>query len=323
MKAFTYDRYGPPEVLELREIEIPPLADDDVLVRVHATSINPADWHAMTGVPYIARLSFGLRRPKAERLGTDFAGTVEAVGKDVTRFRAGDAVFGGRTGAFAEYVVVPQDRAIVPKPPNVTFEQAASVAIAALTALQGLRDKGKLEAGHKVLVNGASGGVGTFAVQIAKALGAEVTAVCSTRNVELVRSLGADRVIDYTQDDFTRTGQRYDVLLDIAGNRSWSECKRVLSDGAHLVVVGGPKANRWIGPIGHLIRMKLASLFDSRKLVVFIAKVNKADLEVMCELFESGKVTPAVERRYELNELPEAMAYLGTGHAKAKLVVAV
>lgn len=220
MKAIVYHKYGSPDVLEFQEIEKPDLADDGVLARVRAASINPADWYAVTGTPYVARIKVGLLKPKSNRLGVDFAGTVEAVGRDVTQFRPGDEVFGGRSGAFAEYVCV--RNAVAPKPANVTFEEAAAVPVAALTALQGLRDKGQIQSGQKVLINGASGGVGTFAVQIAKAFGAEVTGVCSTRNVDLVRSIGADHVIDYTREDFTRSDRRYDLMLDVAGSRSWS-----------------------------------------------------------------------------------------------------
>jgi NADPH:quinone reductase-like Zn-dependent oxidoreductase len=320
MKAFVYHEYGLPDVLELRDIPKPVAADDEVLVRVRATSVNPVEWHEMTGVPYIVRMR-GLRRPKSERLGVDFAGTVEAAGKDVTQFQPGDEVFGARDGAFAEYVCIREERLVLPKPPNVTFEEAAAVPVAAITALQGLRDKGQLQSGQKVLINGASGGVGTFAVQIAKALGAEVTGVCSTRNVEIVRSLGADRVVDYTQEDFTRTGDRYDLLLDIGGNRSWSECKRVLNENATLVVVGGPKTNRWIGPVGRLIGLRLASMIGSRKVTWFIAKLNRPDLIFLGELLEAGKVRPFVERTYELSRLPDALAYLGEGHAQGKVVV--
>ena len=254
MKAVLHRRYGPPALLEIEEIGRPELTDGGVLVRVHATSVNPADWHTITGEPLIARFGAGLRRPKSAACGIDYAGTVEAVGKNVTGFKPGDEVFGARTGAFAEYVNARADRAVRPKPGNVTFEEAASVPVAALTALQGLRTKGQLEPGHHVLINGASGGVGTFAVQIAKALGADVTAVCSTRNVDIARGLGADRVIDYTRDDFTKSDRCFDLVLDIAGNRSWRE----------LVIVGGPKRNRWIGPLGRVLRTVVASIPGSR-----------------------------------------------------------
>ena len=225
MKAAVRDRYGPPEVVELREIDTPAPADDEVLVHVRAASVNPADWYETTGTPYVGRVPMGLRKPKQRVLGVDFAGTVEAVGRDVTQFRPGDEVFGGRSGAFAEYVCVGEERAVVPKPAGVTFEQAAAVPVAGLTALQGLRDKGRIQSGQQVLINGASGGVGTFAVQIAKAFGAEVTGVCSTRNVDLVRSLGADHVVDYSREDFTRSDRRYDLMLDVAGSRPWSRAQ--------------------------------------------------------------------------------------------------
>jgi NADPH:quinone reductase-like Zn-dependent oxidoreductase len=292
-------------------------------VRVRAVSVNPADWYGMTGTPYVARTQFGLLKPKSTRLGTDFAGTVEAVGRDVTQFRPGDEVFGGRDGAFAEYVCVRAERGVVPKPANVTFEQAAAVPVAALTALQGLRDRGQLQPGHRVLVNGASGGVGTFAVQIAKALGAEVTGVCSTRNVELVRSLGADHVIDYTRADFTQSDQRYDLLFDVAGSRSWSECRRVLTPGTTLVMVGAPKGNRLIGPLSHIVAVRLAALRSSQKVVFFVAQVNRADLLVLRELLEAGKVTPIIDRRYALSEIADALRYLGEGHAQGKVVITV
>ena len=260
MKAIVRSEFGTPDVLSVDDVEQPPLTDDGVLVRVRAASVNPADWYGMLGKPYIARLTMGLRKPKAKAIGVDFAGTVEAIGKDVTQFHVGDEVFGGRDGALAEFVVVREERAIVAKPASVTMEQGASVAIAALTALQGLRDKGQLQLGQHVLINGASGGVGTFAVQIAKAMGAEVTAVCSTRNVELVRSLGADHVIDYTQSDFTHSGQRYDLLLDVAGSKSWSQCRRVLTPKARLVVVGAPKGGSLLGPLSHMVRLRLAAV---------------------------------------------------------------
>jgi NADPH:quinone reductase-like Zn-dependent oxidoreductase len=323
MKAIVYDKYGPPDSLELREIDTPVVTDDEVLVRVRAASVNPADWYTLTGTPYFGRVEMGLVKPKSNRLGIDFAGQVEAVGRNVTQFRPGDEVFGGRNGAFAEYVCVAEDRAVVPKPANVTFEEAAAVPVAALTALQGLRDKGQLQSGQKVLVNGASGGVGTFAVQIAKALGAEVTGVCSTRNVDLVRSLGADHVIDYTNEDFTRSDQRYDLMLDIAGSRSWSECRRVLNPKAIVVLVGAPKGGRLIGPLGHIVKMRVAAFRSSRKVAFFLAKINKTDLEVLRELLESGKVKPVLDRQYELSEAPEAFQYLGEGHARGKVVITV
>lgn len=323
MRAALQRTYGSPQLLEIGEIEKPAPENGEVLVRVRAASVNPADWHTITGVPLIARFGSGLRRPKSAACGIDYAGTVEAVGAGagVSRFAPGDAVFGARTGAFADYLVARVDRAIAPKPENVTFSQAAAVPVAALTALQGLRDKGKLDAGEKVLVNGASGGVGTFAVQIAKALGAEVTGVCSTRNVDIVRSLGADRVVDYMQEDFTRDADRYDLMLDIAGNRSWADCKRVLADRARVVIVGGPKKNRVIGPFAGIVGKKLATLVGGRSVAFFIAKLNGEDLETMRELLASGKVTPVIDREYPFAEIREALGYLGEGHARGKIVV--
>jgi NADPH:quinone reductase-like Zn-dependent oxidoreductase len=321
MKAAILERFGSPDVLELREVEKPTPADDEVLVRVRAASVNPADWYGISGRPWLARPTMGFFKPKETRVGVDFAGTVETVGKDVTQFRPGDDVFGGRTGAFAEYVCVREERAVVPKPANVTFEEAAAVPVAGLTALQGLRDKGQIQPGHKVLINGASGGVGTFAVQIAKALGAEVTAVCSTRNVDLVRSLGADHVIDYTRDDFTRSDRRYDLMLDVAGSRSWSECRRVLNPDATLIIVGAPKGTRLLGPLSHIIKVRLGALRTSQKVAFFVATINKADMEALQELLEDGKVTPVIDRRYELSEIADALRYLGEGHAQAKVVL--
>jgi NADPH:quinone reductase-like Zn-dependent oxidoreductase len=323
MKAAVRDRYGSPDVVEIREIDKPAPTDDEVPVRVHAASLNLADWYEVSGRPYVGRAQMGLRKPKSNRLGVDYAGTVEAVGKNVTEFRPGDEVFGGRNGAYAEYVSARADRGIAPKPANLTFEEAAAVPVAAITALQGLRDKGGLQPGQKVLINGASGGVGTFAVQIAKALGAEVTGACSTRNVELVRSLGADHVVDYTREDFTRSDQRHDLMLDVAGSRSWSECKRVLHPQATVVLVGGPKANRLLGPIGHLVKVRLAALRSSQKIVFFIAKFNKPDMEVLRQLLEAGKVTPVIDRRYELAEISDAFRYMGEGHCRAKVVITV
>jgi NADPH:quinone reductase-like Zn-dependent oxidoreductase len=262
----------------------------------------------------------GFRKPKSRLVGTDFAGTVEAVGSEVTEFRPGDEVFGGRTGAFAEYVCA---RFVALKPEHLSFEEAAAVPVAALTALQGLRDKGKIEPGQKVLINGASGGVGTFAVQIAKALGAEVTAVCSTRNVDLVRSLGADHVIDYSREDFTRRDERYDLMFDNAGSKSWSDCKRVLARNATVVLVGGQMGNRLFGPLGHVIKMRLASLGSGRKATFFVAKFNKDDMQVLRELLEAGTLKPVIDRRYELSEIADAFRYMGEGHARGKVVIAV
>jgi NADPH:quinone reductase-like Zn-dependent oxidoreductase len=319
MKAAVFKSYGPPDVLKIEEIEKPVPTDDEALVRVRASSVNPAEWYGMTGL-FLARIGNGLFKPKDTRLGADFAGVVEAVGRNVTDFKPGDEVFGGRSGAFAEYVCV-RDK-VVHKPANITFEQAGGVAIAALTALQGLRDYGKLKAGQKVLINGASGGVGTFAVQIAKALGAEVTAVCSTQNVDLIRSLGADHVIDYTREDFTRNGKLYDLFLDIAGSRSWRDCRRVLKPQAAFVLVGGPKSPV-IGPLSHIIRIRLAALQASQKVFFFVANFNREDLTALKEMFQSGQVKPVVEQVYPLCEISKAMRHLGTGHAKGKIVVSM
>jgi len=318
MKAIIYTKYGTPEVLEIQDIEKPARKDNEVLVKVHASSVNSAEWHAMTGL-FIARTGNGLVKPKNTRLGADFAGVVEAVGKDITHLKVGDEVYGGRSGAFAEYVCV--RNAVTPKPANLTFEQAAAVPTAAITALQGLRDYGQIQPGQKVLINGASGGVGTYAVQIAKAFGAEVTGVCSTRNVDTARSLGADHVIDYTREDFTRNGRRYDLFLDIAGSRSWRECRRVLNPQAKFVIVGGPKTNRWIGPLSHVIKVRLASLGASQKVVFFVAKFNREDFAFLRELFEGGKIKSVIDRTHPLSEAVEAMRYLGEGHAQGKVVI--
>jgi NADPH:quinone reductase-like Zn-dependent oxidoreductase len=323
MKAAVRDRYGSPDVVEIREIAKPVPTEDEVLVRVRAASLNMADWYEVAGRPYVGRVQTGLRKPKTNGLGVDYAGTVEAVGKNVTEFRPGEEVFGGRNGAYAEYVCARADRGIMSKPANVTFEEAAAVPVAAITALQGLRDKGQLRPGQKVLINGASGGVGTFAVQIAKALGAEVTGVCSTGKVDLDRSLGADHVVDYTQEDFTSTDERYDLMLDVAGSRSWSACKRVLNPQATFVVVGAPKGSHLMGPLSHVVKVRLAAFRSSQKVVFFIAKFNKADMVVLRELLEAGKVTPVIDRRYELSEIADAFRYLGEGHAQGKIVITV
>lgn len=323
MKAVVYDTYGPPDVLQLREIEEPEVGDTDVLVRVRAAAANPLDWYAFTGTPLVTRPGLGLKKPKRARLGADLAGVVDRVGKDVTRFKPGDEVFGTAKGSFAELVAVGERGAIVTKPANLSFEAAAAVPVAGLTALQGLRDKGEARAGQQVLINGAAGGVGTFAVQIAKVLDTEVTAVCSTRNVDLARSLGADRVIDYTSQDFTLDSQRYDLVLDIAGSRPWSELKRVLRRDATVVIIGGPKASRMFGPIGHLVGTALASLPSSQKATFFISKEDADDLDTLREMIETSKLHPVVEKTYPLSQVPEAMTYLGTGHVKGKLVITI
>jgi NADPH:quinone reductase-like Zn-dependent oxidoreductase len=324
MKAIVHCEYGSPDVLKLEDIEKPTPADNEVLVRVRAAALNPADGHLMRG-PFIGRLmAGGLRKPKITRLGADFAGTVEAIGKNVTRFKPGDDVFGGRTGALAEYVCVREDRAVALKPANMTFERAASIPVAAITALQGLRDKGKIQSGQKVLVNGASGGVGTFAVQIAKSFGAEVTSVCSTRNVDMVRSLGADHVIDYTKEDFTKSAQRYDLIFDNVGNHSFSERRRVLTPHGICVLAGIGGAGEHEGQWGHLaenLKAALLSRFVKQKFVMFIAQLNQKDLNILRDLMQSGKVTPVIDRQYKLSETAEAMRYLEEGHARGKVVV--
>jgi NADPH:quinone reductase-like Zn-dependent oxidoreductase len=323
MKAIVYYNYGSPDVLKCEEIEQPTAGEDEVLIKVRAASVNPADWHLMEGKPSFARLLFrlGLLKPKDTRLGRDVAGQVEAVGKNVTLFKPGDEVFGVCRGAFAEYACASESK-LAMKPDNVTFEQAASVPIAALTALRGLRDKGQIQPGQKVLINGAAGGVGTFAVQIAKAFGADVTGICSTRNLDRVRSIGADRVLDYTQEDFTKGTQRYDLIFDLVANHSLSAFRRALSPKGTYVGAGiGPGGSM----IGFFARAALTapvlSRFVSQKFVIFITKITKQDLTVMRDLMEARKVTPVIERRYRLSEVPEAIRYLATGHARAKLVI--
>lgn len=309
--------------MEFRDIEKPQIGDNDVLVRVRAASPNPYDWHFMRGVPYIMRPQSGMRRPKNRVLGSDIAGEVEAVGNNVTRFRTGDEVFANvETGGFAEYACVSEDL-LGPKPTNLTFEQAATVPLAALTALQGLRDAGKLQAGEKALIIGASGGVGTFAVQIAKGFGAQVTGVCSTRNLEMVRSLGADHVIDYTEEDFTKGNERYDLILQLAGTLSPSECRRALTSKGTLLLSSGDSSGRVIGPIGRVIKALVTSPFVSQRLTPFIMKPNQDDLQVLKEFIEAGKVTPVIDRTYQLSESADAMRYLETGRARGKIVISV
>jgi NADPH:quinone reductase-like Zn-dependent oxidoreductase len=323
MKAIVYCDYGSPAVLRVENVAKPVPDDHQVLVKVHAAAVNPLDWHYLRGEPYIMRMGTGLRKPEVTRLGVDFAGTVEAVGQAVTRFKPGDEVFGGRTGAFAEYVTVQEDRAIALKPTNASFEQAASVAIAGATALQGLRDKGRIKAGQKVLINGASGGVGTFAVQIAKSFGAEVTGVCSTRNVDMVRSLGADHVIDYTQEDFTSGAERYDLIIDNVGNHPLLEVRRVMQAEGILVIIGGESNGNWIGPLVRPINAVILSPFVSQTFVMLLAELNKDDLAFIGALMQSGKVTPVIDRRYTLDETADAIRYLEEGHARGKVVLTV
>jgi NADPH:quinone reductase-like Zn-dependent oxidoreductase len=306
-------------VLELRKVDKPAVGEDQVLVRVHASSVNPADWYGVTGfLP--ARIGKGLRRPDDPSVGGDLAGSVEAVGKDVKGLQPGDEVYGVSGSAWAEYTCARADR-LAPKPSNLSFEEAAAVPVAGITALQGLRDKGRVQPGQKVLINGASGGVGTFAVQLAKAFGAEVTGVCSTRNVEQARALGADRVIDYTQEDFTKLGVRHDLMLDIAGSRSFLDCRRVLTPEATVVLIGGRMTYRGVAGLPHIAGTILKSKGRSQTVTFFVADITTEDLAFLGELFEAGKLRPVIERQYGLSEAPEALAYLGEGHARAKIVI--
>ena len=325
MKAIVYHEFGSPDVLRLEEIEKPVPLDKQLLIRVRAASVNPLDWHYMEGTPYLGRLvEFGFLKPKVSRLGVDYAGTVEAVGKDVTQFKPGDEVYGNRFGAFAEYVVA-SEKALALKPTNLTFEQAASVPVAAVTALQALRDKGHVQPGQKVLINGASGGVGTFAVQIAKSFGAEVTGVCSGRNAEMVRSIGADHVIDYTKEDFTKSAQRYDLILDNVGNHSLLECRGVLNPGGIDVLIGGGGVNdgRWTGPLVGVLKMLALKRFVTQEMSMMLAEMNNKDLTILADLIQTGKVKPVIDRTYTLSQLPEALGYLEEGHARGKVVITV
>lgn len=322
MRAVIYCDYGTADVLKLQAVEKPAPRAGEVLVRVRAAAVNPLDWHFMRGTPYLMRMGEGLRKPKTARLGVDFSGDVEAVGEGVTEVVPGDAVFGAKSGAFAEYLRVPSG-SIVRKPANLTYEQAAAVPVAGLTALQALRDKARLRAGNSVLVNGASGGVGTFAVQIAKAMGAEVTGVCSGRNAEMVRSLGADRVIDYTKEDFAKDTARYDILLDNVGNRTLSDCRGVLNPDGRYVLIGGggPEDHTWVGPVGRIAHAALLSKFVSQEMGFFISDMKKEDLAALAELMASGKVTPVIDRTYPLGEVAEAIRYLETGRARGKVIL--
>jgi len=321
MRAIVYHRYGPPGVLRCEDIEKPDPGDDEVLIKVRAASVNPRDWHCMRGSPYIARLQFGLRKPKAPWLGVDVAGEVEAAGGKVTGLKPGDEVFGVCHGAFAEYACAAES-ALVLKPDNVTFEQAASVPVAAFTALQALRDKGRLQPGQTVLINGAAGGVGTFAVQIAKSFGADVTGVCGTRNVERVRSIGADWILDYTREDFTEGGQRYDLILDCVGNHSLSACRRLLNPQGIYIIVGAPDG-RWISPLPRVLQALVMSRLGSQSLVMLIAKRSQEDLIILRDLLAAGKVIPVIDRGYKLEEVPEAIRYLEAGHARGKVIITV
>lgn len=324
MKGITRRCYGPPDaVLKYEDVAKPTPADDEVLVKVRAASVNPLDWHYVEGTPYLVRIDGGFGKPENPRLGVDFAGTVEAVGKSVRRLKPGDEVFGGRFGAFAQYVTVREERAVALKPAGVTFEQAAAVPIAALTALQALRDKGHVKAGQKVLINGASGGVGTFAVQIAKSYGAEVTGVCSTKNVELVRSLGADHVIDYTREDFTSSAGRYDLIIDIVSTHSVLDYRRVLTPAGNYVMIGSTSTGHWFGWLEIPIEAWMLSPFMSQKFGMMLTDLNKDDLAVLADLMQSGKVTPVIDRIYKVSEAAEALRYLEKGHARGKVVLTV
>ena len=323
MNAVQYHCYGGPEVLKLEQVARPVPEDDQLLVKVHAAGVNPLDWHYMRGEPYIMRIQSGFGAPKAPQLGVDFSGTVEAVGVKVTRFKPGDEVFGGRDGAFAEYVVARESRAVVLKPANISHVQAAAVPIAGLTALQALRDQGGLKAGQKVLINGASGGVGTYAVQIAKAMGAEVTGVCSARNVELVKFLGADHVVDYKSSDYTAGDQQYDLIVDNIGNRSLRDNLKVLAPQGVYVIVGAPSDGPWIGALSGPIRAKAYAPFVDQQLKFFVASMNPQDLDHLAGLMREGKLVSVIDRRYPLAETPEAIRYLETGRARGKVVIAI
>jgi NADPH:quinone reductase-like Zn-dependent oxidoreductase len=326
MKAVIYTDYGSPDVLQIREIKKPVPNDDQILIKVRAASINPLDWHFMEGKPYIMRLmGTGLRKPKSPRVGVDVAGEVEAVGKNVTQFKPGDEVFGGKSGAFSEYVCARATGAIVLKPAGLTFEQAAAIPIAGITALQAIRDKGKVQPGQKVLINGASGGVGTFAVQIAKSFGANVTGVCSTRNLDLVRSLGADHVIDYTKEDFSNGPERYDVIIDNVGTQPLAGFRRALKPNGILVMIGGggPNDGGLIGPLGRPVKALLSSPFVSQKMGMLMADLNKQDLTELGDMMQAGKTKAVIDRTYPLSQIAEALRYLEAGHARGKVVITV
>ena len=322
MKAAIYTSYGGPDVLQIADVEKPIPKDDEVLIRVRAASINPLDWRLMKGEPRVIRLMAKLLKMGGGRPGVDLAGEVEAIGKKVTQFKPGDKVFGGGRGAFAEYACS-TEKSLVKKPDSVTFEQAASIQVAGLTALQGLRDKGKVQAGQSVLINGASGGVGTFAVQIGKYLGADVTGVCSTRNLDLVKSLGADAVIDYTKEDFVTLSERYDLILECVGNKSLSGCRRVLNPKGRLVMVGAPHDATIRNLLTPMITALVTSLFLSQKAIMFIAKSNPADLTQLGELVATGQLKPVIDRRYNLSDVPAAMRYAEEGHTRGKLVIEI
>ncbi len=322
MQAVRYRCYGSAEVLDFSAVEKPVPAADELLVRVHAAAVNPLDWHYMRGSPYIMRLMSGLSRPADERLGVDFAGTVVAVGESVTKFKPGDEVFGGAAGAFAEFVTVRDSRAVAKKPANVTFEEAAAVPIAAITALQALRDKGQLEAGQSVLINGASGGVGTYAVQIAKSMGAEVAGVCSTRNVEMVRSIGADHVFDYKKESYIESGRSFDLIVDMVGNHSPSDNLQVLEPDGRLVMVGGAKGD-WIAPLKRPLQVMLMSPFVDQEVTTLLARLDSQDLGALADLMANGDVRTVIDRRYPLSDLAAAIEYSESGRARGKIVITV
>ncbi|MGH2472606.1 MAG: NAD(P)-dependent alcohol dehydrogenase [Candidatus Limnocylindria bacterium] len=323
MKAIVQDKYGSADVLELRDIDKPVLKPNEVLVRVHAAGVDPGVWHLMTGMPYLIRvMGYGLRAPKDRVRGRALAGRVEAIGESVTQFQPGDEVFGTCEGSFADYACAREDR-LAPKPANLTFDQAAAVPISAQTALQALRDAGQVRPGQKVLVIGAAGGVGSFAVQLAKAFGAHVTAVCSTAKADLVRSIGADDVIDYTRDDFAAGPRRYDLILDTAGNRSLSQLRRALTAQGTLVLIGGEGGGPWLGMLSRFVRTMVVARFVKQKLRILSSTEHRSDLQILTELIEAGKVTPVLDRKYALSEVPEAIRYLERGHARGKVVITV
>jgi NADPH:quinone reductase-like Zn-dependent oxidoreductase len=321
MRAIVQAKYGSPDVLQLRDVDQPVVGDREVLVRVRAAAVNIGDWHLLRGVPYVMRVASGLLKPNRGIPGLDIAGQVEAVGGAVRQFRPGDEVFGWCKGAFAEYASAAED-SLLPKPANLTVEQSAAVGDSAFTALAAVRDQGKVQPGHRVLINGASGGVGTFAVQIARSFGADVTGVCGTKNLAMVESIGANRVIDYTREDFTRTEQRHDLMLDLVGNRSLSECRRALAPTGTYVLVGVSDMGRWFG-LDRQMKALLLSPFVRQRMRVFVVRHNRDDLAVLKDLVEAGKLAPVIDRRYELSEIPEALRYQGEGHARGKIVIAM
>ena len=323
MRSVVYHEYGSPDVLKEIEIEVPAITDNQVLLKVHAVSINPADWHLMRGTPYLVRLQAGLLRPKSGSFGLDMAGVVEVVGKNVSEFKVGDEVFGESSGALSEYAIISKDQ-LVMKPTNVNFEAAAAVPMAGFTALQALRNKGRIQAGQKVLIVGASGGVGTFAVQIAKSYGAEVTGVCSTRNVEMVKSIGADHVIDYTSENFWESKERFDLIIQTAGNYSLAQLRKVLSPTGTLVLAGdssGPKAVFGMSFIVGMLKAAVISRFSKQRIPAFLAKRSKADLIILKALIEEGKLTPVIDKSYPMGQIADAVRYLETGHARGKIII--